>query len=90
MSTVLDEFGVTKSELGLSTILVTGNEDKPGILDILTGTIAEYGGNIKAVHTQTENGFEVRIIVKGINHESEDSIRDILGNNPVFQNALVI
>ena len=90
VSTVLDEFGVTKSELGLSTILVTGNEDKPGILDILTGTIAEYGGNIKAVHTQTENGFEVRIIVKGINHESEDSIRDILGNNPVFQNALVI
>ncbi|OGD09742.1 hypothetical protein A2397_01120 [Candidatus Amesbacteria bacterium RIFOXYB1_FULL_44_23] len=87
---LLDEFGVTKNQIGLSTILVTGKEDRVGILDLLSGTIANYGGNIRDVHTETENGFEIRIIVKGLNTEGENSIREALDQSKLFCSILVI
>ncbi len=90
VTAVLNECGVSKQDLGLSTVRVTGKKDQPGILEKLTAQINAGGGNIKSVFTETENGFQVRIIVRGLNPYSEISLKELLAGNPLFDEVVVI
>jgi len=87
---VLDELGVTKENLNFSTVQVKGAVDRPGILDALAGQISARGGNIKDIHTDTENGFTVRIVVKGLTGESEQELCDFLMKDELFTQVVVV
>jgi GTP pyrophosphokinase len=86
----LDELGVVKENMNLSTVQVTG-EDKPGILVELSTWISENNGNVVKVTHETEgNRFELRLVVKGISQRGEGFIREKLEKDSRFDTWIVV
>lgn len=86
----LDKLKITKQDLSLSTILVRGAEDKPGVLEKITSLILTRNGNIKTVYTQTENGFLVRVVVKGLSNSAQEEIQELLEQSTYFTQVDVV
>ncbi len=91
---VLDEKGITKENLGLTTILVSG-KNEVGILKDLASLITNAGGDIyhfsqQQPLTSPRDQFEIRTVVKGLIKEKEDYIRKKLEEDRRFKEVLVV
>jgi len=79
LNRVMDDIGLTKQEMNMTTVSLVGNQDanRPGILAFLAGLVSNEGGNIMHMVQDTlpEGGFMTRLVVKGLNPEKEESLR---------------
>jgi GTP diphosphokinase / guanosine-3',5'-bis(diphosphate) 3'-diphosphatase len=73
MEHALSELGISKEELGWTTISIYATEpsNRPGVLAHLAGIISDYGGNIlRSVNdTMPDGGFSLRLVVKSLTPE---------------------
>lgn len=85
----LDKAHITKTELGVSTIRLTGN-DQPGILIDIAKIINKTGANITHIDQVNINDiFNLRIIVKGLSSVQENTLRESLKNDSRFESIIV-
>jgi GTP diphosphokinase / guanosine-3',5'-bis(diphosphate) 3'-diphosphatase len=70
MDESLTEQGISKDQLGWTTINIeaAAQDNRPGVLSLLSGLISNHGGNImRSVNdTQPDGGFLLRVVVKGL------------------------
>ena len=89
----LDKEGVTKSNLGLSTIRV-GGKNKPGIISNLSSLINNNGGDIYKIHQppieKSDDTYTLRIVVEGLSEEQENHLRETLTKDERFESVLVV
>ncbi|MBW6441887.1 HD domain-containing protein [Patescibacteria group bacterium] len=92
LDNVLNYYGVTKTKLGLTTILVRG-KDKPGILNFITDCIRKNGGNIIKIIYEKDNlkSYYLRVVCEGISYPKGISkLQDLLCNNKNLDDIKVI
>lgn len=90
LDTKLDQIGISKSELGLSTIRLIG-EDHPGILLNITKRMAEINVNIVHSVTISKAGlFNIQMTVKGLEKKQEDVLRESLKEDKRFSESIVV
>jgi len=91
LSEVLDNSGITKKELGFTTVHITG-QDKPKILLEILQIIGSMNKSI--VHINQEktqnNRFDIRIIVKDLSKQDEFILKHYLKANPDFDEKIVV
>lgn len=91
LSEVLDNSGITKKELGFTTVHITG-QDKPKILLEILQIIGNMNKSI--VHIDQEifqnKSFDVRIIVKDLSKQDEFILKHYLKANPNFDEKTVV
>ncbi len=86
----LDRAHITKSELNLSTIRLVGN-DRHGILIDVVKIISGMDTNIVQINQKnTDNIFNLRIIVQGLSPEQEKTLRDDLKKDFRFSSTTVV
>lgn len=89
---VLDhgEVKINKETLGLTTVLVHGR-NATGILYHLTGVIKHRGGDIvRSVNRDDGGMFEIRIVIRGLEKQQEDALREELGSDGRYTEVLVV
>lgn len=90
LSSELDRVGITKENLGLTTVYIEG-EDKPGILKDLSTWLADLGGNIKASkHRGVEKRFSLRLVVEGLSNSQEQNLAQKLEEDGRFEISRVV
>ena len=91
LSEVLDRSCITKQELGLTTIHITG-QDRPKILLEILQIIGSMNKNI--VHINQEifqnNRFDIRVLVKDLSMQDELKLRHYLKSNSSFDDKTVV
>ncbi len=79
VSLALDELGISKEDLGWTTINIRGasQENKPGVLAILAGLISAEGGNIirSVNNTRPDGSFALRLVTKNLTPEKVEHLR---------------
>ncbi len=86
---VLDEEGITKESLGLTSIRVRGN-DQPGVLDHLTGIISDINGNIINTRVRMAKGrYQLRLVLENLDQEKEELLKNRLQEDPLFEEILI-
>lgn len=66
---IMDKRKITKEELGLTTVLV-GGQDRKGVLEMLGRAITDSGGNVVNVKTKLEEDqYELKLIVEDLGDE---------------------
>ncbi|MCL4384203.1 HD domain-containing protein [Patescibacteria group bacterium] len=86
----LDEAGITKEALGLTSIKLKG-KDRPKILVDVVQLISNTNKNI--IHIAQDNDkedFELRILIKDLSPEEEEMIRKGLSEDKRFTEVLVV
>jgi len=75
----LDSIGINKATLHWTTISLvgTGKSHRPGVLSRLAGMVSNHGGNIlrSVNNTLPEGGFELRLVINGLNSEKEQFLK---------------
>ena len=90
ISVELNIAGITKDKFHISTIRVRG-ADKPGLLYDITGLIKKTGRNIEMVNMQKRGeGMDLRLLVKNLSPEEEESLRLALQSDDRFSECLVV
>ncbi len=92
----LDEFGITKEIINLSSIYISGT-DHTGIAEIVTSNIAALGVNIEHQHHKivTKDGrkvFKWRIVTETLSERSKKKLEEALieSENIVFQEVVIV
>jgi len=90
----LNEFGFTKDDLGLTSILIEGN-DGPGIFSSISGQVARQSGNIGPmenipVEVSGQNCFTLRLVVNGLNKKSEIRLAKSLQRDARITKVIVV
>lgn len=90
INTWLDEHNLTKENLGITSIKLSGN-DKAGILSDVSSCISENGGNIKGIELKTSNGkFTLLVVVNGLTSENEALVENKVAIDDRFENWKVV
>lgn len=90
ISKELDEAEITKEKLHLTTIRLRGL-DQPKILIDVVQLISNTNKNIVNIDQKnTKTNFDLRILVKDLNLEEEDTIRQYLENDSRLTEKLVV
>lgn len=80
----LDEAGISKEELGWTTINVFGPVDtnKPGVLAYLAGLVSNFGGNIIRTvnNTYMDGSFTLRLVIKALGPEKKQALLNAFQN----------
>lgn len=86
----LDDEGITKEELGWTTIQVSGTDER-GILKDLTLWVWKKGGNIiNTVIPKRGKMYELRLVVEGMESEGDDWLRSQLTSDGRFKEWKVV
>ncbi|MBF0206761.1 MAG: HD domain-containing protein [Oligoflexia bacterium] len=86
----LDRSRITKNDLGLTTIKLTG-KDHPGILIDVAKMVSRTGSNITHIEEKNQNDtFILRIIIKGLRTDQEKMLRKKLGKDIRFDETVVV
>jgi GTP pyrophosphokinase len=86
---LLNEYQITKSKLKWTTLEMHGT-DKPGILNVITNSIAKNNGNIIRIafdKDKSSETFYLRILIENVN--TEKLKRDLAKNNN-FKNLKIV
>lgn len=88
----LDKYGITKKELGITSILVQGMTDDKNLLNIFTSQISEHHGNIRYSEGvgDTGEGFKIKFLVEGLSKNAEREIKKTFKNNPKIRKTIVV
>jgi len=92
LDSVLDHGNVkiNKENLGLTTVLVRGRNAK-GILHHLTGVITQRGGDIvRSINRDDWGIFEIRVVIRGLEKQQEDVLREELESDGRYTEVLVV
>jgi (p)ppGpp synthase/HD superfamily hydrolase len=80
----LDEAGISKEELGWTTINIfgPGHTNKPGVLAYLAGLVSRYGGNIIRTvnNTYLDGSFTLRWVIKSLEAEKKQELLEAFLN----------
>lgn len=80
----LDEAGIMREVLEWTTINLIGpeNTNRPGVLSHLAGVVSKFGGNIIRTVNNTFNdgSFTLRWVIKGLDPEKKDDLRNAFLN----------
>lgn len=80
----LDEAGITKEQLGWTTINIVGpaNTNKPGVLASLASLVSQFGGNILRTvnNTFSDGAFTLRWVIHGLAQENRQALLDAFLN----------
>lgn len=80
----LDEVGIMREVLEWTTINLIGpeNTNRPGVLSHLAGVVSKFGGNIIRTVNNTFNdgSFTLRWVIKGLDPEKKDDLRNAFLN----------
>lgn len=86
----LDRAKITKKNLDVSTIQLTG-PDSPGILIDVIKIISETGKNITNVYqTNKNNVFNLRLLVHGLTPKEQEKLNQIFKNDTRYSSATVV
>jgi GTP diphosphokinase / guanosine-3',5'-bis(diphosphate) 3'-diphosphatase len=76
----LDDLKINKSELGWSTISITGSGQahRPGVLARMAGLVSQFSGNIirSVSNTRPDGGYTLRLVIKGLDGKKESLLRE--------------
>jgi (p)ppGpp synthase/HD superfamily hydrolase/predicted amino acid-binding ACT domain protein len=89
---ILDAEGITKKEMGISTIYIEGH-DQPGISAAITKKITESRGNIgfqKGNISKINKTFIIKLIVENLTIEKEKALREDFQGNPRITKVIVV
>jgi (p)ppGpp synthase/HD superfamily hydrolase len=80
----LDEVGIMREVLEWTSINLIGpeNTNRPGVLSHLAGVVSKFGGNIIRTVNNTFNdgSFTLRWVIKGLDPEKKDDLRNAFLN----------
>jgi len=87
----LDEAGITKEKLHLTTIRLRG-KDHSGILIDIVNLVNETGKNITNINNKKDKKgmFDLRILVENLTKEEEENIKKHLETDQRFSEKLVV
>ncbi len=86
----LEEMGVNKKTLGLTTVRVAG-VDRPGILKAISQLVSCGEATIiRTVHQTQGTNFELRLVIKGLSEDKEVEIRKTLNNQNFYSRISVV
>ncbi len=86
----LELAGIDKEHLNLTTIRIKGL-DQPGILVDIVQKISEMNKNIIHIDQKNKNDeFNVRILIKEMSQDEENSLREYLAEDKRFKEGLVV
>lgn len=88
----MEEFGITKKSLGITTILVEGDLDNKNLLNIFTSEISKFNGNIRYSEGVGEagDGFRIKFLVEGLSKEAERRLRKTFKHDPRISKSKVV
>lgn len=88
----LDKYGITKKNLGITSILVQGTTDDKNLLNIFTSQISEHHGNIRYSEGMgdTGEGFKIKFLVEGLSKNSERKLRKAFRSHPKISKSVVV
>lgn len=90
LNKALDQAGITKKELGVTTIKLTGT-DGEGILNMVDTWITEKNKNIYQIAHKRKGGqYELRIVVADLTRRQENELRRLLKRDGRFEVSLVV
>ena len=90
ISNELDLAGITKENLGLTTIRLKG-PDQPKILFSVIKKISEINKNIIRIDQKNDkNEFNIRMLVENMNTDEENDIRHFLKIDKRYEEGLVV
>lgn len=92
LDSLLNENNITKGKLGWTTVQVTG-KDQPGLLKLIAGYIAQYGGNIIRINFHKEASdtlFNLRIVAENVSFSDMKKLKDILQHKGSFKELKVV
>jgi GTP pyrophosphokinase len=76
----LDDLKINKSELGWTTISITGSgqSHRPGVLARMAGLVSQFSGNIirSVSNTRSDGGYTLRLVVKDLDSKKESLLRE--------------
>ena len=90
LSSELTRIGISKGNLGLSTVLIEGKDQK-GILKDVATWVSDLGGNIKSsAHKGGKGVFSLRLVLEGLNGDKEKALGEKLKEDARFETGLVV
>ena len=88
----LEDLGITKEGLGWTSIYVSGGDSahRPGTLAHLATILSDHGGNIlrSVNNTLPDGGFDLRLVVRYLDQEKQDLIREAYAASDIELHAL--
>ncbi len=90
----LDKRGITKNELGLSSILIEGDDVKD-LLGFMGKTVGRYGGNIKPMVNEPDekdgrNIFRATLIVEDLPEKNIPKLKNALLKNSAIKRVEIV
>ena len=86
----LDLAGITKENLKITSIRITG-QDKPKVLVDVVKEISKMNKNIVHIEQKNKDGkFNIRILTENMSKDEEETLRQYLGNDSRFSEGLVV
>ncbi len=90
LNKALDQAGITKRELGVTTIKLAGT-DGEGILNMVDTWITKKNKNIHQIaHKRKGSQYELRIVVADLTRRQENELRRLLKRDGRFEVSLVV
>jgi hypothetical protein len=89
-----DEAGITKKELGLTSILIEGF-DGPGINSLVASSVTTLGGNIGPMENRPHDTlggatFTIRMVVENLTEISEKELSKLLKADKRITKTVVV